>query len=556
MGSSTSRALAVLLICATATVECNGSDPAKAEQARGGAGSSALDARIQEIMRRPEFRNARWGVKFYSPDTKQVIYSLNSDQLFQPASAMKVFVAGTAFSALGPDYRFHTPVYRTGPVEEGVLKGDLVLVAGGDLLLGGRVQPDGTLALPEQDHTYDMSPDAVPVSEDPFRSVKEIAEQIAAHGIKRVEGRVLVDASLFREAKGEGGGTGKVTVSPMMMNDNLVDVIVKPGSREGEPGTLRISPETTYVKVINMTKTTAASEAPAGGMRRMGPGVLRFIEDETNADGGHTVTLTGNIPLGSRPVLCAYRVPEPARFAEMVLAEALRARGIAAKVDLLAEPGFQALSKFYTPEHRVAELVSPPLSDEVKPMLKLSSNPHTLQFPYLVGAIAGHDKESAQKTGKELQQKLFEKAGVDPAGTKPGSELGGDKYSADAFIQFLTYMAQQPYYPKYLRALPIMGKDGSLAKVQVNSPAAGHVFAKTGTAFGTRLPAKDADSAKNGIRIAKALAGYLELPDGRFIVFAEFLAMEDQRDFKGLEPFDQVMGEIASAVYESLVPRR
>jgi D-alanyl-D-alanine carboxypeptidase/D-alanyl-D-alanine-endopeptidase (penicillin-binding protein 4) len=569
MVSFTYRVLAVLLVCATASMECNGSEPAKAEQTNGGAGSSTLDARIQELMRRPEFQGARWGMKFYSPDTKRVIYSLNSDQLLQPASAMKVFVAGTAFVALGPDYRFHTTVYRTGPVEKGILKGDLVLVASGDLLLGGRVRPDGQLALPEPDHTYALlHPVEVAASEDPLRSVKEIAAQIAACGIKRVEGSVLVDASLFREDKAEAGGTGKIVISPMMIHDNLVDVVVTPGSREGEAATLRVSPETAYVKVINKTTTTAASDAPAGGVFRGNrnapaagvfrgnrPGALRFIDDVTTSDGSHTVTLTGNIPLGSPPLLCAYSVPEPVRFAEVVLAEALQARGITANVDLLAKPDFQTLSRFYTAEHRVAELVSPPLCDEVKPMLKLSSNPHTLQFPYVVGAIAGHEKENARSKGMELQQKLFEKAGMDPAGAKPSDQLGRDKYSADAFIQFLTYMSRQPYFPKYLRALPIMGKDGSLAKVQASSPVAGHVYAKTGTAIGTRLSASGADSGKNGVRVIKALAGYIELPDGRFIAFAEFLEMEDQRHFKGLEPFDQVMGQIASAVYESLVSR-
>jgi serine-type D-Ala-D-Ala carboxypeptidase/endopeptidase (penicillin-binding protein 4) len=588
MASSTFRVLTVLLVGATASVGCNHSNaakaaPAKAEDAtaaaelraaraevttpKDGADSRTLDARLQEIMRRPEFRNARWGIKFYAPDTKQVIYSINQDQLFQPASAMKVFVAGTALSALGPDYRFHTPVYRTGPVEHGVLKGDLVLVASGDLLLGGRVQPDGTLAVPEQDHTYDMSPDAVPVPGDPLRSIKEMAEQIAARGITRVEGRVLVDASLFREEKNEVGGTGKITVSPMVINDNIVDVIVTPGSREGEPGSLRISPETPYVKVINQTKTTAASEAPATGMVPMRPGVLRFSNDVTNHDGTHTVALTGNIPLGSRPVLRAYRVPEPVRFAEMVLAEALRAKGIAAEVDLLVKPDFQALSACYTPEHRVAEHVSPPLSEEVKVMLKLSSNPHTAHFPYVVGAIAGHDRENAQKTGQEFQRKLFEKAGVDPAGRKTSGDSGRDSasdrvgllglavhYSPDAFIRFLTYMSEQPYFTKFLRALPIMGKDGSLAKVQANSPAAGHVFAKTGTALSMmRTAAGPADPAKNAMRAVKALAGYMELPDGRLVVFAEFLELEDQRGPRGVEPLNQVMGEIASVVYESLV---
>jgi len=510
-----------------------------------------LDARIQEIMRRPEFHDARWGMKFYSPRTSQVIYSFNSDQLFQPASAVKVFVAGTAFSALGPDYRFRTPVYRTGPVTEGVLKGDLVLVAGGDLLLGGRVQPDGALAIPEPDHTYDMHPDAVPVSSDPLGSIRGIAGQVAARGIKRIEGRVLVDASLFLEAKGEAGGTGKVTVSPIMINDNLVDVIVTPGSREGEPGVLRISPETAYVTVINQTKTMPASEAPTVGMPQMGPGALRFVDDVTNADGTHTVTLTGNIPLRSRPVLRAYRVPEPVRFAEMVLAEALREKGISAKVDLLGTPDFKALSRSYTPEAQIVEHVSLPLSEQVKVMLKVSSNPHTIQIPYLVGAIAGRDKENAKKTGNEFQQRLFEKAGLDaPAGNSGGDF--GEKYSPDFFIKFLTYMSRQPYFPKYLDALPIMGKDGSLAQVQANSPAAGHVFAKTGTGMSMRLAAGRSGPAKNAMEVVKALAGFIELPDRHFIVFAVFLEFENQSGLKGVEQLNEVMGEIVSVVYESL----
>jgi D-alanyl-D-alanine carboxypeptidase/D-alanyl-D-alanine-endopeptidase (penicillin-binding protein 4) len=510
-----------------------------------------LGARIEEIMHRPEYRNARWGMKFYFPDTKQVIYSVDSDQSFQPASAVKVFVAATAFSALGPDYRFHTPVYRTGPVDEGVLKGDLVLVASGDLLLGGRVQPDGTLALPEPDHTYDMHPDAVPVPGDPLRSIREIANQVAARGVKRVEGRVLVDASLFREAKGEAGGTGKFTVSPIALNDNLVDVMVTPASREGEPGVLRISPETSYVKVINQTKTTAGSAAPTSGMPQMGPGALRFVDDVTNADGTQTVTLTGNISLGSRAVLRAYRIPEPVRFAEAVLAEALREKGIFAKADLLATPDYQTLSTFYTAENRVAEHVSLPLSEQVKVMLKVSSNPHTVHFPYLVGAIAGRDKENAKKAGHEFQQRLFEKAGLDAPVGNSGGDFG-EKYSPDFFITFLTYMSQQPYFPKYLAALPIMGKDGSLAQVQVNSPAVGHVYAKTGTGMSMRLTAGSSSPAMNAMQVVKALAGFIELPDRRFIVFAVFLEFENQSGLKGVEQLNEVMGEITSVVYEFL----
>jgi serine-type D-Ala-D-Ala carboxypeptidase/endopeptidase (penicillin-binding protein 4) len=509
------------------------------EKARGPA-QPDLAPRIEEIMSRPEFQNGRWGMKFYDPTTNQIIYSLNSDQLFNPASAVKVFVEGSAFDVLGTDYLFRTRVYRTGPVIWGVLKGDLVLVAGGDLLLGGRVRPNGRLALPEPDHTYDLQANAAPVSHDPLRSIRNIAHQIAAHGIRRIEGRVLVDASLFREMRDEVGGTSEVTVSPMMINDNLVDIIVSPGPREGDPAKLRISPETAYLKIINQTRTTAASEPPPPPMS---PEALRFVNDLTNADGTHTVTLTGNIPRGGRPVFRAYRIPEPARFAQVALAEELRKRRISAELNLLANPDFQALSAFYTPKHLVAEIVPPPLSEQVKVMLKVSSNPHTITFPYLVGAIAGHDKENAKRTGMEFQRRLFERAGVDLTGWDPESDFE-NRYSADFFTQFLTHMLQQSYFPKYLNALPIMGVDGSLADVQVNSPAAGHVYAKTGTAASL--------GAGNAAHVNKALAGFIELPDGRFLVFAVFLEMENQRGLEGVEQLNQVMGEIASVVYESV----
>lgn len=49
-----------------------------------------------------------------------------------PASVTKAVTALFALEALGPNYRFQTEVLGTGPIEGGVLQGDLVLVGGGD----------------------------------------------------------------------------------------------------------------------------------------------------------------------------------------------------------------------------------------------------------------------------------------------------------------------------------------------------------------------------------------------------------------------------------------
>jgi D-alanyl-D-alanine carboxypeptidase/D-alanyl-D-alanine-endopeptidase (penicillin-binding protein 4) len=91
---------------------------------------------IQEVMARPEFHDARWGAAFYDPDTGEMLYALNADVFFNPASAMKLFTAGMVYESLGAGYRFRTLVYRTGAIEDGVLKGDVVLRASGDLLPG------------------------------------------------------------------------------------------------------------------------------------------------------------------------------------------------------------------------------------------------------------------------------------------------------------------------------------------------------------------------------------------------------------------------------------
>src|SRR2546430_16963983 len=106
-------------------------------------------------MSRPEFAHSTFGVEFYSLDSGKVLYQLNSDKLMVPGSTTKLLTEGTVLELLGGDYRFHTRVYRTGTMKKnGVLEGDIVVVASGDPNLSGRVQSDGTLAFENMDHSY------------------------------------------------------------------------------------------------------------------------------------------------------------------------------------------------------------------------------------------------------------------------------------------------------------------------------------------------------------------------------------------------------------------
>src|SRR5437016_4733074 len=221
----------------------------------------ALEQRIKKIMSRPEFAHSRFGIEFYSLDTGKVLYELNSQQLFVPASTTKLLTEGTALELLGGDFRFHTRVYRTGSVTaDGVLDGNLVLVAGGDPNLSARVQPDGTLAFENEDHSYDGDPATRAVPGDPLLIIRKLARQVADAHIKRIGGHVFIDASLFPEGQRELG-TG-VVMSPIVINDNLVDVTFSPGATEGAPVVFQQSPATSYVTFINKATTGRSDSNP------------------------------------------------------------------------------------------------------------------------------------------------------------------------------------------------------------------------------------------------------------------------------------------------------
>src|SRR5467141_5230134 len=276
----------------------------------------SLAQRIQKVISRPEFAHANFGIEFYSLDSGKVIYALNADKLFVPASTTKILTEGTLLAKLGADYRFHTRVYRTGPINsKGTLKGDLVLVANGDPNLSNRIQPDGTLAFVDEDHSY--AGPALPG--DPLLVIKQLAKDVAAKGIHKIEGRVLIDATLFPDGPREGGT--EVVMSSMMINDNVIDLLAKPGVKVGDPIVLDSLPQTSYIRIVNHVLTSPADSKPS----------LESPIFSTNPDGSVVVTLSGNLPLGIAAQPASLPVPSPTKFAETVFREALVAAGVQIK---------------------------------------------------------------------------------------------------------------------------------------------------------------------------------------------------------------------------------
>ncbi len=494
-----------------------------------------LDEKIGAILNRPEFRHALFGIEIYSLGDDRVLYSLNPNKLFVPGSVTKVVTEGVTMELLGADYRFRTPIYRTGPIsKDGVLTGDLVLVASGDPNLSNRVSAD-TLLFENEDHAYGHILEAKLVPGDPLQVIRDLAKQVAAKGVKRIEGRVLIDVSLFPEGTREGGSG--VVISPVSVNDNVIDVIVTSGNSPGSPTSLQSSPLTKYAVFQNEVKTGSANSGAQ----------IQFVPTR-NSDGTFSVSVRGTVPAGKAARPFPFAVPEPSRFAEIALMESLQQAGIEIAGDSsLAKPNWKTLAASYIAENQLAEHISPPLKEDVKVTLKVSQNLHAAMKPYLLGALLGKEHEGALIAGFRQQRSFLERVKLDVSAAAQSDGAGGSAYfTPDFIVKFLAFMARQKDFRYFRDALPIMGRDGTLWDTQRNSPAAGRLRAKTGTHVTGDL--LNEQYVVNG----KGLAGYLETKNGKQLIVAIFANhVPAGGDLKGVFRIGDALGEIAAAAYDS-----
>ncbi len=466
---------------------------------------ATLAARLEAVMATKGFEHAHWGLLVVDAKSGKSVYERDADQLFAPASVTKLFSTAAALAELGADYRFHTPLARRGTIDkDGVLHGDLILIASGDLCMGGRTGPDGSLVFQDDDHTYAggnlYSKITAP---DPLAGLDHLAREAYAGGLREVTGDVVVDDRLFEAAPATGSGPR--FVSPILINDNVVDVIARPGSRAGDQGVVEIRPATTYVAVDAQVETTPAGSRPGLVVVPVAP--RRFL-------------VKGRLPAGSGPIVKIHEVDDPPSFARALLIEALRRRGVRVVASPLA-----ANHRTGLPERadalklpKVAEYVSPPFRENLRVILKVSHNLHASTLPLLLAAK--HDEHTLSQ-GLRRQGAILARLGVAPGTASFAGGAGGaraDMATPRAAVALLHAMAARPDASAYETALPILGRDGTLAKaVPSDSPARGHAHAKTGTFF--------VENELDGkiVLTSKALAGYLETASGRNLVVAAFI---------------------------------
>jgi len=170
-------------------------------------------------------------------------------------------------------------------------------------------------------------------------------------------------------------------------------------------------------------------------------------------------------------------------------------------------------------------------------------------MPLILGTALAHANKDIDQAGFDLVNAFLTKAGLDLTGAAQSDGAGAEAFfTPDFMTHYLSFMSKQKDFPDFHRALPILGKDGTLFKTQVNSPAAGQVFAKTGT-YGT------SDELNRKMMITgKGLAGYVETAKGTHLAFALYVNMvavplEDPDAAQNIA--GEALGEIATAAYSS-----
>lgn len=467
-------------------------------------------ARAEALLGTGPVGKGEWGLLIVDATSGETLYQQNADRYFLPASNMKLFTTALALAKLGPDFRFHTTLETSGTLTNGVLTGNLVLVGRGDPNLSNRKFP---YLLKEE---FDGPPEKV---------LGELADALAAKGVKEISGDVIGDDGYFpRERYPSGWEIDDMVwefgaaISSIAVNDNTVTLTLTPGELPGSPVQAVVSPTTPDFLVANNVVTSTADMKSD----------LTLMRDP----GANLVVVKGTLPAKSASRKMVLAIEEPAQHAAAILKRLLEDRGIRISGAVRSRHEWSN-----TPEDPVvlAEHVSVPLSDEVKLINKISQNLHSEMLLRTVARQSG-----VWATPDELMkapQDFYASAGVAPDDVIQTDASGlsrHDLVTPRAVVTLLAFAQKQPWFDTYYGSLPVAGVDGTLEDRMKNTPAAGRIHAKTGS-----------------VEHVRTLSGFAETASGRRLIFS-FLS--NNQAGKNHEAADSLTGLCVAMLEEFNAP--
>lgn len=391
---------------------------------------SALKAGIQKVATDPGMIHGDLGVVVRKVETGELLAENSMNKSLLPASTMKTVTTAAALGILGEEYRFVTELQMDGPVENGVLKGNLIIKGGGDPTLGS------------SRYTWGTSLKSV---------LEDWLEAVRKQGIQKIEGQVIGDASIWEDADlpttwvwsdiGNYYGAGP---SGLTFHENLYYLYFKPG-KVGEIAPLaRTEPQIPGIEFVNEMKTGAAGSGDNGYVYGAPYTNLRYLRGSVPAGGEFSIK-------GS--------IPEPALFAAQTLHHWLDSLGIKSAQEATSYRMLAANGKAPSATRTTIQThKSPALKDIVFWVNKKSVN---LYAEHLLKAC-GYKmyKDGSTEGGAKAITAYWRGKGVDVSGLHMMDGSGLSRYNGITpaqMEQMLRINTKEPWFESFWNSLPIAG---------------------------------------------------------------------------------------------------